>query len=110
MWKCLTRDEWTQLWCAQDGRCFICSQEIRNRYALVDHNPRLANVDHDHVVERRLLADGADPTDALRRSVRGLLCYFCNRNTLRSLRDRADVADRAATYLRQPPAKSILVL
>jgi recombination endonuclease VII len=108
VWKCLTPAEWLALWRGQDGKCFICREPIRNRYDAIDREPRLANVDHSHAVERRLLAEGADPVDALRRSVRGLLCYFCNRNTLLALRDDPDRADRAAAYLRRPPAHHIL--
>jgi hypothetical protein len=109
VWACITRDQWVAIWTAQGGCCGICLTPLRNRYDTKDKKKQIASLDHRHATERDLLAEGADPMEALRRSVRGLLCYFCNRNVVgMALRDNPDKAQRAADYLRDPPAKKVL--
>lgn len=68
---------------AQGGRCAICQWAT-------GRTKRLA-VDHDHVTGE----------------VRGLLCGPCNQ-TIGRLRDAPDAFDRAAAYLRNPPARLVL--
>ena len=62
---------------AQNGKCLVCG----DTESYLGH--RLA-VDHDHQT-------GA---------IRGLLCKGCNLG-LGNLKDRADLMDKAAAYLRQ---------
>ena len=66
---------------AQGGRCAICGN-----IETVDKNGRIRPlvVDHDHATGQ----------------VRALLCQYCNA-ALGMLRDRPELADRAAAYLRQ---------
>lgn len=80
--------EYQKLYQAQGERCYICQRAtgaVR----------RLA-VDHDHAVG-----------DGVRESVRGLLCKPCNR-LLGHARDNPEFFERAAAYLRQPPAREVL--
>jgi recombination endonuclease VII len=63
----------------QDGKCFMCGKEPRPGENLT--------VDHDHISRR----------------VRGLLCTYCNRRVIGRHRDW-QVLQRAADYLRHPPA------
>lgn len=86
----LTTEEWWRLFAAQDRRCAICGGAKR------------LHVDHDH---------RADPKKKTRRhllwslrgSVRGLLCWPCNR-ALQGFRDRAEDMRAAAVYIDNPPA------
>ncbi len=71
------------LYAAQGGRCAICQWAT-------GRTKRLA-VDHDHQTGE----------------VRGLLCGPCNQ-TIGRLRDAAEAFDRAAEYLRNPPARRVL--
>ena len=81
----ITAEEYEALYRAQGGKCAIC----RRATGAVR---RLA-VDHDHKTGE----------------VRGLLCKPCNRYGLGMFaRDDATVFDRAAAYLRNPPAREIL--
>lgn len=72
---------------AQGGRCAICRQVPRSK--------RLA-VDHDHQTGE----------------VRGLLCSGKDRSgcnvALGILHDDVDIVQRAADYLREPPARAVL--
>jgi recombination endonuclease VII len=99
----LTRDEWVQLYAHQQGYCYICSTPLRNRYQPETwaEDEQQAYLDHDHRLEK---------IAGLRASVRGLLCLWCNRRILVALHDSAEKARRAADYLRNPPARSILGL
>ena len=105
----LTSEEWVRLWRTQGGRCAICLSALRNKYDALDDTRLIANADHGHAEEKALLAAGVGEKEAVRRSMRGLLCYFCNRNVLAvALRDDPDKAQRAADYLRNPPAKGVI--
>jgi hypothetical protein len=87
----LEAGEYAALKAAQGGVCFICTRAtgaVR----------RLA-VDHDHQLER----DGLPMRD----TVRGLLCKSCNK-MLGFMRDDPLAFERAAGYLRNPPARSVL--
>jgi hypothetical protein len=80
----ISEEEYKILYKAQGGRCAICRRAT-------GATRRLA-VDHDHKTGK----------------VRGLLCGPCN-NTLGLIaRDDPEVFDRAAAYLRNPPAQAIL--
>jgi recombination endonuclease VII len=83
----------------QGGVCFICGRP--------PGRVRLA-VDHDHELEAELLAQGADPIEARRRSIRGLLDKGCNYRVLGWLKDDPAALRRAIQYLKEPPARRIL--
>jgi len=93
----ITPDDDEAIAVAQGKRCAGCKE--RRRYFL--------HVDHDHKVERDLLAKGVPPEEAARRSVRGKLCARCNK-VLRDVRDNAATLESLAEYLRTPPAKAVL--
>jgi len=76
----LTLEQYDTLVEVQGGRCAICREAPTGR----NRNERRLHVDHDHVTGR----------------VRGLLCLMCNRG-IGMLRDRADLAQSAADYLRR---------
>ncbi len=80
----ITAEEYKRLYKAQDGRCFIC----RRAFGITK---RLA-VDHDHKTGE----------------VRGLLCSPCNNMLGLIGRDDPEVFERAAEYLRNPPARKVL--
>lgn len=81
----ITAEEYKILYEAQGGRCAICRRAT-------GATRRLA-VDHDHKTGR----------------VRGLLCKPCNRYGLGMFaRDNPEIFDRAANYLRNPPAFDVL--
>lgn len=96
----LSPEEWVQLWFAQGGKCAICRQSVTNRYNGTSEGAR-AFLDHDHAIEKR---------SSLRASLRGLLCFSCNRYILVALRDSWERAERAADYLKNPPARSLFNL
>jgi len=75
----------------QLGRCAICRRATGLKRRLA--------VDHDHACCPTLPACGE--------CVRGLLCKPCNR-MLGHGRDDPEFFDRAADYLRNPPAKKVL--
>lgn len=79
----LTKEQYSTLYKAQGGRCYICQRATGARKKLA--------VDHDH-------ATGY---------VRGLCCGPCN-SMLAHARDNAEVFDRAAQYLRTPPAFDVI--
>lgn len=111
MWAALTRAEWEGLYHLQRGGCAICHKPLINRYAGQDSDDQQrAYCDHQHSVERALVKAGADPIEALRRSIRGLLCLWCNRHILVALHDNPEKAQRAADYLRNPPARQVVEL
>lgn len=83
----ITHKEYEMLLTRQNGRCFICHKRPGKR--------RLA-VDHDHSLEDR----------GIRNSIRGLLCQPCN-EYLGHIGDDPAAHERAALYLRQPPAADL---
>lgn len=93
----ITPEEYAEILAAQWGVCGGCGQ--KRRYNL--------HVDHDHKVERDLIAKGMTPEKAARKSVRGLLCARCNK-VLRDIRDNAGNLHGLADYLDTPPAKAVL--
>lgn len=93
----ITLEEFDAILALQGGVCGGCKQ--KRSYAL--------NVDHDHNVERALLAHGIDPLLAARGSIRGLLCRRCNK-VLRDIRDSIPNLRQLADFLTFPPAKEVL--
>lgn len=80
-----TADDYSILFVAQGGRCYICHARPRTK--------RLA-VDHDHATNE----------------VRGLLCpgeFGCNFAILGNIRDLA-MARRIVAYIESPPAQDII--
>lgn len=95
----VTPEEWQAIWSAQSGRCPICEHRLWNRYGTVPRaaDERVAALDHDHAVETAAKEAGASALDALRCSLRGLLCaYPCNRLLVRHW--TAERLLHAATY------------
>jgi Recombination endonuclease VII len=93
--------EYVALYVAQDGRCAICrrsrGRDPREPLAYVGRKrkPRRLGVDHNHLTGL----------------VRGLLCSgSVSANTCNRLVARydADALERAARYLREPPAVGVL--
>lgn len=81
----ITAEEYKILYDAQGGRCAICRRATGATRKLA--------VDHDHKTGE----------------IRGLLCKPCNRYGLGMFaRDNPEVFDRAAAYLRNPPARNVL--
>lgn len=87
--KGITQHEYELLLAANDGRCWICDGK----------RPGNLDVDHDHAVEKRLLAEGVEPARAVRLSIRGLACKRCNRRLLPAAQDSVDRLKRAIWYL-----------
>lgn len=85
----ITLAQYEELLKFQNGVCFICRRKPVTRRLVVDHDHKKIGID----------------------SVRGLLCghprYGCN-IALGSFRDDPDTLDRAADYLRDPPAQRYL--
>lgn len=81
----ITAEQYDALYKAQGGRCAICRRATgAARRLAVDHNHQTGEV-------------------------RGLLCKPCNRYGLGMFaRDNPEVLDRAAEYLRNPPARRVL--
>lgn len=81
----ITPEEYDALYKAQGGRCAICRRATgRARRLAVDHNHKTGEV-------------------------RGLLCKPCNSYGIGMFaRDEPEVLDRAADYLRNPPAREVL--
>jgi len=80
------------------GKCAICCGYRKGSY----------DVDHDHRLEKRFIAEGYDPLKARRESIRGLLCKRCNRRLLPASLDRPDILEQAIEYLTNPPAEMVL--
>ena len=80
----ITEEEYWRIYEHQGAVCFICRRANGKRKRL--------SVDHCH-------ATG---------TVRGLLCTGCNRNVVGHLRDDPVALERAADYLRRPPAVAVL--
>lgn len=81
----ITGDDYRRMYEAQGGRCAICRRATgKARKLAVDHNHQTGEV-------------------------RGLLCKPCNRYGLGVFaRDNPEIFDRAADYLRNPPARRVL--
>lgn len=92
--KCgITLDEYAALLKLQKGRCAICKGQ----------RPYNLDIDHDHRLEKLLLASGVTPALAFRLSIRGLLCKQCNRRLLTSVRDSIQTLRYAIAYLEGSP-------
>jgi hypothetical protein len=94
----MTMDEYDALLKAQNGRCAICK----------GYRPTSYDVDHDHRLEKQLIANGTKPDTARRQSVRGLLCRRCNRRLLPATLDDTTIMQSAIDYIINPPARHIL--
>ena len=82
----------------QMGKCAICCGYRKGSY----------DVDHDHGLEKRFIAEGYAPLRARRESIRGLLCKRCNRRLLPASLDRTDILEQAIEYLNNPPAMQFI--
>lgn len=97
----LTRQEYRALYLAQNGRCYICAK-AKGKHP-DDPNGRGGRrlaVDHDHLRRGRS-------------AVRGLLCSgSTSANTCNRLiaRYSVEALERAAEYMRQPPAWRVLAV
>lgn len=95
----ITEDEFNQILEAQGGKCAITGiKPTRGHF----------DCDHDHTLERELLAAGVDPLAARRASVRGVLSRSANRRLLPAARDQVATLHRAIDYLTDPPARKVL--
>lgn len=81
----ISAEEYEALYKAQGGHCAICERSTgRTRRLAVDHNHKTGEV-------------------------RGLLCKPCNSYGIGMFaRDNPEILDRAANYLRNPPADKVL--
>lgn len=79
----LTQEAWQQMFSAQNGLCGVCEGPML-AHTYSNRDKRGACVDHCHKTGR----------------VRGLLCCKCNQG-IGLLGDNADIAERAAIYLRR---------
>jgi hypothetical protein len=103
VYSVLTRDEWRALYRGQGGRCVLCDATLRDRYDPQGAGKQ-ASLDHGHHACAELVKAGVSPLEAVRRSVRGLLCsYPCNAKVLPFLRDCPNLARVAAEYLDAGP-------
>lgn len=93
----ITLEEYETLMERQTRKCAICFG-TRTGY----------DVDHDHKLERQLIAEGHENLEARRMSVRGLLCRRCNRRLLPSCLDTPAILEQAIEYLNHPPAEEVL--
>lgn len=92
----ITGEQYAAIYAHQGGACAICARatgKVR----------RLA-VDHDHQQAR---LDGHPVDQGCPACVRGLLCKTCNR-TLGHYRDDPAAFERAASYLRAWPSRTVL--
>lgn len=90
-------EDYQAMWDAQDGKCAICLG-VR----------KVLEVDHDHALQKRMLARGEPESWAARSSVRGLTCRRCNGRLLPSCLDDIEILLRAVAYLNAPPARPVL--
>ena len=96
----ITELEYDEILEAQGGGCAITGTKPYGKVHL--------DVDHDHAVEKMLLARGVLPQVAARASVRGLLSRAANRRLLPSVRDDVAKLQAAIDYLNDPPAQKVL--
>ena len=94
----LTLAEYEAILNFQAGKCAICFGVRNGSY----------DVDHDHKLERQLIAEGHENLEARRMSIRGLLCRRCNRRLLPSCLDTPTILEQAIEYLNHPPAEEVL--
>lgn len=94
----ITSAEYDEIMGEQEGVCAICGGP---------RNYRL-DVDHDHAVERSLIAQGMSAPLAHRASIRGALCKACNRRLLPACKDDPQILRNAIHYLLHPPAHMII--
>lgn len=80
----ITAEEYWAIYEAQGGKCYICRRATGKVRKLA--------VDHSHETGE----------------VRGLLDKMCNRNILGHSRDEIEFFERAAEYLRNPPARAVV--
>lgn len=80
----ITSSEYWAIYEAQGGVCAICQR--------ANGKVRRLAVDHDHKTGM----------------IRGALCRTCNRQILGHSRDEIEFFERAAKYLRYPPAVSVI--
>lgn len=78
----ITLDDYNKLFTAQGGVCYICGGGTSKNYLAVDHDHKSGEV-------------------------RGLLNASCNK-ALAIFRDDPERFDKAASYLRDPPARHVL--
>lgn len=90
----MTLEEYDALLRHQGGVCWICQR--------AKGVGRKLAVDHDHRVAREQC--GHEHDQSCPSCWRGLCCAVCNR-MLGHLRDDPEAFERAAAYLRQPPAQ-----
>jgi hypothetical protein len=93
----ITLGEWNAILDAQGGVCAIC-EGTRSSF----------DTDHDHQIERALVAQGVAPLMARRMSIRGLLCKRCNRRLLPAAQDSEGRLLAAIHYLDNWPAFDVL--
>lgn len=87
----LSAEDYWRIYAAQGGRCPICQRATGRTKKLA--------VDHDHQCCPEVPTCG--------RCTRGVLCGMCNK-LLGHLRDDPAAFERAAEYLRNPPAREII--
>ena len=81
----ITGAQYNQLLTSQGGRCYICGEKPGKIRLAVDHNHKTGEV-------------------------RGLLCKRDNHRLLGAAKEDPEILRRAADYLENPPARSVLVL
>lgn len=88
----ITEAEYKLLLDYTDGTCWICSKPPKEGKNL--------SVDHDHQVEK---------TWGIRESIRGILCFMCNRRLIgRRRREHAELYRSAYEYLLSTKAQELL--
>jgi hypothetical protein len=109
VFQSVTPAEWQAIWRSQAGVCLICLHPLRNRYDERDQaGTRVGALDHDHELESKLKKQGTPLDQALRLSIRGLLCAFpCNRLLVRHW--NATRLQNAARYAAELPAQKVLM-
>lgn len=82
----ISMDEYNNLLKEQNGVCFICQRPPKNRALNVDHK-------HEKNESKRAASNK-------RLSIRGLLCYSCNKG-LSYFKDNPSLLEQAAKYLKR---------
>jgi len=94
----ITETEYNKLLDYSDNKCYICGNPPKTR---------ALNIDHDHRQEKKLKKEGK----SLGRSVRGILCFWCNSHLISKTGDKENAVElflKAAEYIKNPPAKKII--